>query len=167
MKNIVYIVMLIIGVYIISPTYEYKSEPIIYEEPIIIEQENIQENIQEKKNYYEITDYERDLIAKLLWTEARGESLECQKAVVSVIFNRLDSGYWGNSIEGVIKAPGQFDLGNKLNNVKPTETQYEIVDYIVENGPTLPKDVIYFRAYYYHSWATNYCQIDHTYFSKR
>lgn len=109
---------------------------------------------------------DRELLARLLYTEARGESIECQRAVVSVVVNRLNSGYWGSTYKSVIEAQGQFDLGRKLENVTPNQTQYEVVDYVLNNGITIPSDVIYFRAGYYHSWATDYCQIDNTYFSK-
>lgn len=107
-----------------------------------------------------ISEYEREMLARLLYTEARGESIECQKAVVSVVLNR------GKDIISTITAPGQFDLGNKLDNVKPLQTQYDVVDYVLNNGITIPSDVIYFRANFYHSWAEDYIQIDHTYFSR-
>ena len=38
-----------------------------------------------------MTEEEIDLLAKILWVEARGESVEGQKAVVEVIFNRMVS----------------------------------------------------------------------------
>lgn len=109
-----------------------------------------------------ISECEREMLARLLYTEARGESIECQKAVVSVVLNRAKT----STIEKVIKAPGQFDLGNKLDNIKPLQTQYDVVDYVLNNGITIPEDVIYFRSGYYHSWAEDYIQINHTYFSR-
>lgn len=44
--------------------------------------------------------------------EALGESYEGKLAVANVIVNRLLSGYWGNTIEDVIYAPGQFSGAN-------------------------------------------------------
>lgn len=107
-------------------------------------------------------DDEREILARLLYTEARGESIECQRAVVSVVLNRAVN----SDIISVIKAKGQFDLGNKLDNIKPLQTQYDVVDYVLENGITIPSDVIYFRSGYFHTWATDYMQIDNTYFSR-
>jgi hypothetical protein len=107
---------------------------------------------------------EREMLARLLYTEARGESIECQRAVVSVVLNRVNTS--GNTISEVIKAPGQFDLGNKLDNIKPLQTQYEVVDYVLTNGITIPEDVTYFRSGHFHSFAEDYKQIGNMYFSR-
>lgn len=120
--------------------------------------------------YFFVTSTEREMLARLLWTEARGESIECQRAVVSVVFNRVKSDAFPNSIEEVIKQNSggvpQFDLGNKLGNVTPNEMQYEAVDYVITNGCTVPNWVQYFRSKHHFSWRgyTPYVQIDRTYF---
>ena len=44
--------------------------------------------------YYIVTEEERYLLAKLVHSEASICSEECQRAVVSVVFNRLESGKW-------------------------------------------------------------------------
>lgn len=130
--------------------------------------ENLNKTIANKsdKVYTEIDD--RELLAKLLYCEGRGESVECQKAIVSVVINRLNNGYWGDTINKVVYAKGQFTpaLNGTLENVTPTKTQYEVVDYILENGSTLPSWVMYFRASYHFNWKgyTPYCAIDNTYF---
>lgn len=131
---------------------ELKKEPIKKVEPI--------KKIEVKTIDNKIDD--RELLARLLYTEARGESIECQRAVVSVVLNRAKT----STIEKVIKAPGQFDLGNKLDNIKPLQTQYDVVDYVLANGVTIPEDVIYFRSGHFHSFAEDYKQIDHMYFSR-
>lgn len=121
-----------------------------------------------EKNVLKITDSDRELIAQLLYHEARGESLECQKAVVSVIINRLNSGKWGNTIRDVIYAKNQFEPISRgvVERTKPLENQYKAIDYILENGVTVPEWVQYFRADYHFNWAgyTEYCQLSHTYF---
>lgn len=120
--------------------------------------------------YFFITSAEREMLARLLWTEARGESIECQRAIVSVVFNRIKSDDFPNTVKDVIqqKVNGkpQFDFGNKLGNVTPYEAQYEAVDYVLYNGCTVPDWVCYFRASRHHSWReyTPYNKIDHTYF---
>ena len=49
----------------------------------------------EVTTYYNIiTAEERDMLATLCYLEASTCSPECQRAVVSVIFNRLESGKW-------------------------------------------------------------------------
>lgn len=120
--------------------------------------------------YFFVTSVEREMLARLLWTEARGESVECQRAIVSVVMNRVRSDDFPNSIEEVIKQKNgtipQFDLGNALGNVTPNEIQYEAVDYVIWNGVTMPDWVCYFRANRHHAWNnyTPYMQIDHTCF---
>lgn len=122
----------------------------------------------EKQMYYSVTTEERLLIAQLVYREANTESLECQKAIVSVLFNRLACGKWGDTIEEVIYYKNAFTPATMglLEGVEPTKTNYEAVDYVLENGPTLPTYVRYFRANYHHTWSgyEGYIAIDHTYF---
>lgn len=121
-----------------------------------------------EKKALKITDSDRELIAKLLYHEARGESLECQKAVVSVIINRLNSGKWGKTIKDVIYAKNQFEPVSRglVERTKPLENQYKAIDYVLENGVTVPAWVQYFRADYHFNWMgySQYCQLSHTYF---
>lgn len=66
------------------------------------------------------------LLAKLVYSEARGESYTGQVAVAAVVLNRVASSSFPNTISGVIYQPwaftalydGQFDL-------EPTATAYE------------------------------------------
>lgn len=121
-----------------------------------------------QKSYYNAEESDRDLLAKILYCEGGGESVDCQKAIMSVIVNRLNSGKWGNTIKSVIYANGQFSptFDGSMQKAKPTQTQYDVVDYILENGSTLPSWVMYFRASYHFNWKgyTPYCNIDNTYF---
>lgn len=121
-----------------------------------------------KTMYYSVTEEERLLIAQLVYREANTESLECQKAIVSVLFNRLACGKWGDTIEEVIYYKNAFTpaTAGLLEGVTPTKTNYEAVDFVLENGSTLPTYVRYFRAGYHHSWEgyEGYTVIDHTYF---
>lgn len=122
----------------------------------------------EPTTYYLVTEEERELLARLVYCEANTESLECQKAVVSVVFNQLESGIWGASLEEVIYygnnySPVVFGL---IDAAEPTALNYEAVDYVLQNGPTLPTYVRYFRADYHHQWEgyKGYKTIDNVYF---
>lgn len=116
----------------------------------------------------DVTPEERLLLAQLVYREANTESLECQKAIVSVVFNRLDAGKWGDTIEEVVYYKNAFTPATSglLEGVEPTATNYKAVDYVLENGPTLPTYVRYFRADRHFSWDGYECYIvlDHTYF---
>ncbi|WP_353894328.1 cell wall hydrolase [Proteinivorax hydrogeniformans] len=56
----------------------------------------------------DITEEERELLAKAVHSESRGEPFEGQVAVAAVIFNRVESSEFPNTIEGVIFEPWAF-----------------------------------------------------------
>lgn len=120
----------------------------------------------EQTNAYTVTSVEREMLARLVHREANTESIDCQMAVVSVVFNRLESGYWGDTLEEVVYAENQFAPANLLYCTTPTETNYEAVDCVLENGVTIDNYVLYFRANYHFDWDgyKPYMKIDHTYF---
>lgn len=109
---------------------------------------------------------DREILARLVFLEANTESLECQKAIASVVINRVHSGYWGNTINSVVYASGQFTTASNIHCTTPTATNYEAVDYVLTNGVTLPSYVLYFRAGYHFSWNwyVPYMAMDNTYF---
>lgn len=109
---------------------------------------------------------DRELLARLVFLEANTESLECQKAIASVVINRVNSGYWGNTINSVVYAPNQFTPAPQIPYTTPTATNYEAVDYVLENGVTLPSYVLYFRAGYHFKWSgyVPYTSMGNTYF---
>jgi len=60
---------------------------------------------------------DRDILARTLWGEARGESLSGQVAVAWTIRNRVFDGktksWWGEGFAGVCQKPYQFSCWNK------------------------------------------------------
>lgn len=63
---------------------------------------------------------ERDLLAAVVYGEARGEPVEGQVGVINVIHNRLTDGRWGPTLHRVILAWAQFScmwptLGGETN----------------------------------------------------
>ena len=63
------------------------------------------------------TEKDRDILARTLWAEARGEGLAGQVAVGCVIRNRVNDGkdrsWWGEGYAGVCLKPYQFSCWNK------------------------------------------------------
>lgn len=63
------------------------------------------------------TEKDRDILARTLWGEARGESLAGQIAVAWTIRNRVYDGntksWWGEGYAGVCLKPYQFSCWNK------------------------------------------------------
>lgn len=77
-----------------------------------------------------VTSKDRDVLARTLWGEARGEGLAGMVAVAWSIRNRVDDGkdksWWGEGYVGVCQKPYQFSCWNKndpnypfLSGVKP------------------------------------------------
>jgi spore germination cell wall hydrolase CwlJ-like protein len=101
------------------------------------------------------TEKDRDILARTLWGEARGESLTGQIAVAWTIRNRVNDGkarsWWGEGYAGVCQKPYQFSCWNKsdpnfpyLSGAKPipgvefarAQKAADLVMYGVEQDPT-------------------------------
>lgn len=157
----------------------YKSNHVISETITeIIEEEQTEEPLEEVKveevvnikKAYEIDEYDRELIIKLVYLEARGECYEGKKAVASIVLNRLDSGCWGDTVYDVIFAKGQFTPAGKINTTYILDNDtwndcINAVDEVLLNGNIFPKYVLYFRSDYYFTWAKKYTNIGNHYFS--
>ena len=165
------IFFLIVQVDYLNNNPKIKTIETVVETEIIVEKEVEVEVIKEKivevepKTFYNVTSEERELIARVLYRESGHSSLDCQKAVVSVIFNRLNSGYWGDTITDVIYAEGQFHVIETIDYTTPTNENYEAVDYVIKNGSTIPNWVMTFNTGGFRLGKDPYEEIDGTYFS--
>jgi spore germination cell wall hydrolase CwlJ-like protein len=112
--------------------------------------------------YYIVTADERDMLATLVYLESSICSEDCQRAVASVIFNRLDSGRWKKDVNkdgeltlyDIVYYPNAFSPAYLIESYKDKTTQecYDAVDYVIQNGPTVPTYVRYFRTSYHFKW---------------
>lgn len=152
---------------------EYLANNPIIEEVIIekeVEVEVIKEVVSEiyikEEKYYDITQEEREMLARILYLEAGNTSEKCQQMVLSVIFNRYEAANGELSLKDIIYAKEQFTPAPLIKKTTPTEQQYKVVDYIVKNGSVLPKYVRSFRAGYHFSYEgyVGYAAIDNVYF---
>ena len=149
-----------------------KVETSTFEQPVDVTSKNESLAV----TYYSITSEEREMLAKIAQLEASICSKECQRAVVSVIFNRLHSGKWRKDMNNdgqitlydIIYYPNAFTpvLCGKMDNCVPTQRDYDAVDYVLANGVTVPTEVRYFRTDHDFTWDNyaNYCVIDNVYF---
>lgn len=95
----------------------------------------------------EITEADRELIAKLICMEGESEPFEGQQAIAEVILNRVAADNFPDTVSGVIQAPEQFQAADRLYLAKPTHIQYEAVERAL-NGPyVLSGDVVFFSQY--------------------
>ena len=127
-------------------------------------------------DYYVVTTAERYLLAKLVHSEASICSEECKRDVVSVIFNRLESGKWCKDVNNdskitiydIIYYPNAFTPATTgaIDDWEPTAEDYAAVDYVIKHGPTIPTEVRYFRTDYDFNWDgyKNYKVLDNVYF---
>lgn len=81
-----------------------------------------------QKNDEDTRNRQADILARTIWGEARGESLQGKEAIANVITNRVKHAntrknfWWGNDIESVCQKPFQFSCWNKddVNHSKIT-----------------------------------------------
>lgn len=116
--------------------------------------------------YIQLSDDEIIELATLVYLEANTESYECQKAVASVVINRMM--LYDKSLKDIVYEANQFTPANLIKYNEPNETNLTAVRDVVSNGPNIPQYVCYFRADRYHNWNNDiipYQCIDNTYFS--
>ncbi len=67
-----------------------------------------------------------DLLARIIFAEARGEPYEGKIAVGAVVLNRVNDSRFPNSVKKVIFQPGQFcGAGNSNFNKNPCKDSYQ------------------------------------------
>lgn len=115
------------------------EEPFIYFEPDI-------DRSQSRYPEVRLTLEQEDLLAKVIWVEARGESEAGQQAVAEVVLNRLVSENFPNDLRDVIYAEGQFRSVKFLEDAEPYQTQYEAIEKALYGPNILPMDVYYFAT---------------------
>lgn len=97
---------------------------------------------------FKLTQDDRNLLAKIIWLEARGESFEGQRAVAEVVFNRMMSDEFStDTLRGTIMAENQFRTVGFLKDAKPGELQFKAIDRALSGPYVLPEDVYFFASY--------------------
>lgn len=91
-----------------------------------------------------ISDEEYVELCQIVAAESQTQSLEGQKAVVEVIFNRVLSPDYPNTVHGVLSQKGQFATW-KLRNAKWVEPHRAVdaIAVVVANGRTVLPDTSY------------------------
>lgn len=96
-----------------------------------------------------LTEEETELLAKIVWLEACGEPEEGQEAVVEVIFNRMASNLFPNTLYDVLsqRKPLQFSSWPNRDKAAPTDKEYQSIANVL-NGETnlLRADTLYFST---------------------
>lgn len=102
----------------------------------------------------EMEDQNAILLAKIVYTEARGvDSKMEQAAVIWCVLNRVDA--WGGTIKDVVTEPAQFAWNNKApcqiefyNLARDVLLRWELekIGVSTSTGRVLPKEYLYFTA---------------------
>lgn len=116
---------------------EIGQEPFIYYEPELDRSNPRYPDVQ-------LTDAELELLAKLVWVEAQGECFEGQQAVAEIVFNRLASPDFPDTLHSVIYGEGQFRSADLLEDAEPNQTQYDAIELAYYGPYILPEDVMFF-----------------------
>lgn len=122
------------------------------------ENETLRKELDSRVTFFE----EEEILAKLLWCEARGSSWEGQVYTCSAILNYCERA--GTTIWEAAHNPQSFEPAPYVDNATPTAMQYEVIYYVL-NGGRIP-DICWFRTDHYHDFGTPVCEVDGHYFSK-
>ena len=95
-----------------------------------------------------LSDVELDLLYRLVECEAGGENEEGKIAVANVVFNRVRSEKFPDTLSEVIYQPYQFEpvLTEKIDNVVASEETILAVNKAVNGVKIIDDDVVYFWA---------------------
>lgn len=120
--------------------------PTASEAPCVIFVSDELEEIKDDPNPYAdlvLTQAEKELLARMVYNEARGEPFEGQIAVVQVALNRYMHKAFHGSISDILLAPHQFSVGSTYG-----ETQMKAVEAALAGEPVLElnTEVVFFSA---------------------
>lgn len=149
--------------------YVELREPVFIEVPVIVEKieyVTVKETVTEYVKQYvevpcgtvgrtsryagiELSAWDEELLARHAWREARGEGILGMRMVIEVVLNRVLSPHFPNTVEEVLYQPGQFTpYGGalELEDITPTEAQYEAVSLALSETPVTDEDVVFFAT---------------------
>lgn len=114
----------------------------------------------------DISDQEIELLALLTVAEAEGEPEEGKRLVIDTVLNRVDSGYFPDTIYDVIYQPYQFTsmTNGRSERCVVTDEVRELVREEVLSRTN--SDVVFFRAHSYSRYGIPMFKIGNHYFSK-
>jgi|AGTN01.1.fsa_nt_gi hypothetical protein len=102
-----------------------------------------------------------DMLAKLIWAEARGINSKAeQAAVIWCALNRVDAGFADSTISSVVRARSQFaySSGSPIKKELRSLAQDVVIRWLLEKrgigevGRVLPSDYLYFAGHDGHNW---------------
>lgn len=127
---------------------EFNPSPIIF-----VEEDEQEEEVKE-------TVADDILFAQIVMAESGNQAFVGKVAVATTILNRVECR--NMSLRAVLEEENQFTTPDP----NPTEDCFRAIQFAMENRDLFPKNMVYFRAWYYHeNLGTPYIQIGDHYFS--
>lgn len=123
------------------------------------------EVLEETTAAYTLTEDEIELIALVTMAEAEGECEEGKRLVIDTILNRVDSGYFPNSVYEVVYQPSQFTSmwNGRIDRCYVRDDIYQLVREELVSRTNY--DVIFFTANCYSDFGTPLFQVGNHCFS--
>lgn len=112
-----------------------------------------QEELLAPYDIFGIDEYEYYLLSHIVEAEAGNQGMDGKRLVVDVIFNRVMSDQFPNSVEEVLTQDGQFTtyINGAYELVEPSEDTHEAI--AIEYDYIRNTDVYFFRTDHYHSFG--------------
>lgn len=135
-------VMALAGIHITSRAAARMEDAIEITEAPPIE---VSEKTDKPPVYKAITVSEDDavLLEQIIWAEANNQDFKGQKACCEVIFNRVLSDEWPDTIYDVLSQKGQFVTWKSRGKAKPTEVQSDVISEVLRETETVLPDTSY------------------------
>ncbi len=131
-----------------------ETEPEVITEYVYVEPEPTRPNL---------TFEECDLLEQIAFAEAKGEGVRGMVLVMNVVLNRVNANGYGDSVEEVIFASGQFYTDGMTPDV--SEECHEAMALVLE-GADFSQGALYFNKYGYRNGKEPLFQFKNHYFSK-
>lgn len=115
--------------------------------------EEEQEELLAPYDIFDIDEYEYYLLSHVVEAEAGNQGIDGKRLVVDVVFNRVMSDQFPNSVEEVLTQDGQFTtyINGAYELVEPSEDTHEAI--AIEYDYIRNTDVYFFRTDHYHSFG--------------
>lgn len=137
-----------VGVFIVK--YQPDKEEII-QQPVTKTEVVYVTEYKYPNTYYSAASVSQDdveLLARLVYLEARNQPEVGQRAVVEVVLNRMLDGRFPNTVHDVIYQKNQFSTAPYISDATPAQEQYDVVNMVLnEITPILDTSTVYFSTF--------------------
>ncbi len=141
-------------------------EPTPYVEQTDIGSQVLDVSTYEAESVY--TEQDVEALARIVYWEARGESVKGQIAVANVILNRVRDNRWPDTVQSVISQKAQFTPYKSKNyfTVAIPKRFYTVARRALMGEKAIPDNYFYFSVGKPHRYAKSFIRIGNHYFGR-